>query len=105
MRIKTNVRFMQEGGAVDDGSQEAAPEANAPEQEQGQEQGQEQDPVVILAQMAQQALKNNDGQLALKVCEGFLQFLQQMQQQQGAEQQAPQGEPVYRKGGKLIGRI
>lgn len=88
MKIKTNVKFMQEGGAV---------EAPAPAQQGGE------DPIMALAQMAAQALQNNDGQLALQVCQGFLQLVQEMAG--GAEQSAPQGEPVYRKGGKLAYKI
>lgn len=76
---------MQEGGTVEPQA-EAAP-------------AQQEDPIMMLAQMAAQALQNNDGQMALQVCQGFLQLVQQMAG--GAEQGAPQGEPVYRKGGKL----
>ena len=55
-----------------------------------------------LAQMAQQALQSGDGQLALQVCEAFLQLIQQMAGQQEA---APQGEPVFRKGGVIVKRV
>ena len=55
--------------------------------------------------MAQQALQSGDGQLAVSVCEGFLQLIQQMAGGQGEPQGAPQGEPVFRNGGKVIKRI
>ena len=55
--------------------------------------------------MAAQALQNNDGQMALEVCQGFLQLVQQMAGEAGGPETAPQGEPVYRKGGKFVGRI
>ena len=40
----------------------------------------------------------------MQACDGIVQFIQMMQQGGGAPQQkAPQGEPVYRRGGKLVG--
>lgn len=65
----------------------------------------EDDALLMLAQMAAQALQNNDGQMALEVCQGFLQLVQQMAGEAGGPEPAPQGEPVYRKGGKLVSRI
>jgi hypothetical protein len=37
----------------------------------------------------------------MAVCQGFLQLVQAMAQQQGAPQQG-QGEPVYKAGGKIV---
>lgn len=97
MNIK--LRKFQEGGV--------APAAGAPtDQSQAPGQTQEQDPLAQIAQMAMQALQNKDCNAAMQVCAAFVQMLQQSQQ--GAEQgtgQAPEGEPVYRKGGKLVRRI
>ena len=93
MRINSKIAKFQEGGVA------PAPQepGMAPEQAQGGV-----DPIMQLAQMAQQALQSGDGQLALQVCEAFLQLIQQMAGQQEA---APQGEPVFRKGGVIVKRV
>jgi hypothetical protein len=57
-----------------------------------------------MVQTAMQAVQNQDCEAAMAVCQQLLQLIQQGQGG-GAPQEAPQGEPVYRKGGKLIGRI
>ena len=95
MRINSKIAKFQEGGVT------PAPQepGMAPEQAQAQGGG---DPIMQLAQMAQQALQSGDGQLALQVCEAFLQLIQQMAGQQEA---APQGEPVFRKGGVIVKRV
>lgn len=89
MRIITEkqIKKFQEGGQV----VEAAP---APEAAPAQ-----QDPIAVLAEMSMHALQNQDCQIAMQVCEGFIALIQQMQG--GAP--APQ-EPVFRKGGKIVGR-
>ena len=105
------LRKFQDGGAMD---QQQAPEpqdqGGAPEQvgapaDEGGEQPQGgQDPVMQIAQVAMQAIQNKDCEAAMSVCQAFIQLIQQ--NQGGApEEQAPQGEPVYRAGGKLVGRI
>ena len=103
MKIKTNVKFLQDGGAV---STPTPAQTQAPQGNAGGEQSGGEDPIVILAQMASQALQSGDGEMALQVCEGFLQLVQQMT---GSPEGAgtpppPQGEPVYKKGGKLAYR-
>ena len=96
---------MQEGGQVgapapDTGNAPAsAPADNA------QPQGGGEDPIMMLAQMAAQALQNNDGQMALQVCQGFLDMVQQMAGEAGGAEPQPQGEPVFAKGGKIVSRI
>lgn len=67
----------------------------APEGEQG-------DPLMQVAQLAAQALQNQDCNAAMQVCQIFLQMVQQMAGQ--AEPKA-QGEPVFRKGGVLVRRV
>ena len=62
----------------------------------------EQDPIMMLAQMSAQALQNQDCQMAMQVCQAFLEIVQQMQ---GSAPEEPQGEPVFRKGGVLVRRI
>lgn len=101
MKINTKIKFLQEGGTMtptSEGSgnsqmpaQEAAPAAN-------------ENPVLILADMAAQALQNNDCQMGLQVCQGYLQLVQQMAGEGGEGEPVSQGEPVYRKGGKLAYR-
>ena len=56
-----------------------------------------------IAQMAAQALQTQDCQAAMQVCDAFMQIVTQAQG--GAPQEAPQGEPVYRRGGTLVKRI
>lgn len=95
------VKKFQDGGAVAPETQEQATpqEGGAPDQGQGGE-----DPLMQIAQMAAQALQNQDCQAAMQVCQAFMQIVQQAQG--GAPQEeAPQGEPVYRKGGVLVKRI
>lgn len=118
MRItpRNYVRKFQDGGAMaadDQAAMEQAPEqggapeeagAPAPQQgpaPQGPQQG-PQDPIAMIAQAAAQALQTQDCQLAMQVCQAFLQIIQQMQGSGGAPEQ---GAPVYRKGGKLAYRI
>ena len=65
--------------------------------------GGEQDPLMMLAQAAMQALQTQDCNIAMQVCQGFVSLLEQSQG--GAPEQAPEGEPVFRKGGVLSRRI
>lgn len=62
----------------------------------------EQDPQAVLMQGAQQAVQNQDCQIAIQVCKMLLEMMG------GSEAPAPQpeqSEPVYRMGGKLARRI
>lgn len=70
--------------------------------EEDMEQGEQQDPLVMLAQMSAQALQSQDCQMAMQVCQAFLEIINQMQG--GAPQEQP-SEPVFRKGGILVRRI
>lgn len=106
-------RKFQEGGAMapeDQGGalmeQEAAPVEQggaAPEQQQGG------DPMEQILQAAVYAIQKQDCKTALDVCQVLVQLAQQGAQggAQGAPEQgtADQGEPVYRRGGRLIRRI
>lgn len=98
--MKVFVKKFQDGGVVTPETQGAvAPqEGAAPAPEQGGE-----DPLMQIAQMAAQALQTQDCQAAMQVCDAFMQIVQQAQG--GAQQEAPQGEPVYRRGGTLVKRI
>lgn len=86
MKITPKVRRFQDGGAVDQG---------APDQG-----GQGQDPMQAILQGAAQAVQNQDCQMAIQVCQALVQLAQG--QQGGAPEQ---GQPVYRKGGRLIRRV
>lgn len=97
--IKGITKF-QEGGAM---PPQEAPEAAAPAPAAAPEQG-GQDPLMMIAEMAVQALQAQDCNAAMQVCEAFVQLIQQAQGG-GAPEEAPQGEPVYRKGGVLVRRI
>lgn len=98
--VPKNVKKFQQGGEI---APEEAPMEEAPVEEgtpMNEGQGGGEDPFMMLAQMAAQALQNQDCQMAMQVCQGFLEVMQQMA---GAQQQ--QGEPVFKKGGKLCKRI
>ncbi len=82
------IQKLQEGGM--------AP-APAPAPEEGG-----QDPMVQLVQMAQQAVEGQDCEAAMAVCEGFLQLVQSAQ---GGGAPAPEGQPVYKAGGKFVKRV
>ena len=84
----------EEGGAPEE---EPMPEEGAPES------GGEQDPMMQLAQMFAQGLQNQDCQMLMQGAQMFLQLLQQAQG--GGQPQEPQGEPVFRRGGRLAYRI
>ena len=64
------------------------------------------DPIMQLAEMSMAALQSQDCGLAMQVCETFVGMLQQAQggAPAGPVEEVPQGEPVFRKGGKLIRR-
>lgn len=104
--LKNQVRKHQTGGQMST----TPPTGNEPDQNMEQEvapQGEvemqeEQDPLMIIGEMAAQALQNQDCQVAMQVCQAFLEILQQMQ---GGAPAEPQGEPVFKKGGILVRRI
>lgn len=88
------IKKFQEGGAA------PAPEAAAPQQ--GGE-----DPTAMLMQGAQQAVQNQDCQIAIQVCQMVLEMLGGAPAGEGEPGAggAPQSEPVYRRGGRLVRRI
>lgn len=101
--FNSGISKFQQGGEM---APEAAPQEEAVPQEAPQQgaPSQQEDPIMQLAQLAVQALQNQDCQAAMTVCQAFIQMIQQSQG--GApEQAAPEGEPVYRAGGKLVGHI
>jgi hypothetical protein len=64
------------------------------------------DPIQQIAEMAIAALQTQDCGTAMQVCEAFVAMLQQAQggAPTGPVEEIPAGEPVFRKGGKLIRR-
>lgn len=92
--IPKNIKKFQQGGEIAPADQTTSPEAEAASMEGGQ------DPMMMLAEAATQALQAQDCQMAMQVCQGLLEMLQQMS---GAQES--QGEPVFRKGGVLVRRI
>lgn len=96
----SETRKFQVGGAMPAPTE--TPAAGAPVDQTAPDQGGEQDPIMMLAQMSAQALQAQDCQIAMQVCQAFLEIVQQMQ---GGAPEEPQGEPVFRKGGSLVRRI
>lgn len=86
------VKKFQAGGAMP---------ASAPTPDAGA-----QDPIQMLAEMSMQALQAQDCQMAMQVCEGFVALVQQAMSgtPQGPVGEVPEGQPVFKKGGKMIGR-
>lgn len=101
MEVKPKVKKFQEGGPAPAPADQPMP---AEPQEGTPVEGGADQMLMQLAQMAAEALQSGDCNTALSVCEAFMQLIQQFTQGQ-ADPEAPQGEPVYRKGGKLVGRI
>lgn len=93
--IEKIIKKFQEGGAMpaEGAPVEQAPEGGAPVEGGGE------DPLMQLAQAAMQALQSQDCQIAMQVCQAFVQMIQQAQG--GAEQQS---QPVFKKGGILLRR-
>lgn len=87
-------KFLQEGGPMPSG-------APAP---QGGE-----DPAAMLMQGAQQAIQGQDCQMAMQVCQMVIEALGGGAPGGAAPQEAApapaEGEPVYRRGGRLVRRI
>lgn len=88
----------QEGGSMDPNVQTQGDMAQQPETTM---QEPEQDPIMILAQMSSQAIQTQDCEMAMQVCQAFLEIVQQMQGAPSEQQE----EPVFRKGGILVRRI
>lgn len=95
MKLNPKIKRFQQGGPMEDPN--AAPMDAEPMPEEGAapEQGGG-DPLMQIAQIAMQALQNQDCEAAMQVCEAFIQLVQQAQ---GGG--APQAQPVFRRGGKI----
>ena len=101
---RRNFRKFQEGGEMQapdqQAQQEEVPQEEVPQEEVPQDQGGG-DPLMQIAHIFSQGLQNQDCQALAQGAQMFLQLLQQ----QGGGSQPQQGEPVFRKGGKLAYRI
>jgi len=65
------------------------------------------DAIMQIAQVAAQALQAQDCEAAMAVCEAFIQLIQQAGAPEGGAapvEEAPQGEPVFKKGGRICKR-
>ena len=91
------VKKFQEGGAMPTAPVEGAP--------MGPEGGQ--DPIMQIADIFAQGLQSGDCNMLAQGAEMFLQFISQAMEQgapQGPVDQVPEGEPVFKKGGKIVKR-
>ena len=100
--VKQTKKFQQGGpvGTPADGAEAPVSQEEAPEEPAPEEGGQE-DPMMQLAQLFAQGLQNQDCQM---LAQGAQMFLQLVEQSQGGGAEEPQGEPVFRKGGRLAYR-
>ena len=89
-------RKYQEGGAM--------PAGAAPQGPQGGE-----DPMAMLMQGAQQAIQAQDCEIAMQVCQMLMELAGGGAPAEAAPAEAApapaEGEPVYRRGGRLVRRI
>ena len=101
--VKQTKKFQQGGpvGTPADGAEAPVSQEEAPEEPAPEEGGQE-DPMMQLTQLFAQGLQNQDCQM---LAQGAQMFLQLVEQSQGGGAEEPQGEPVFRKGGRLAYRI
>lgn len=83
----------------------AAPAPQDPAMAPQAQPGAEQDPLMMIAEIFMQGLQTQNCEMLAQGAQAFLQLLQQAQGG-GAEPvgAAPEGEPVFKKGGKLCGR-
>lgn len=90
-------RKYQEGGAMPAGAPAPAPQGG-------------EDPIAMLMQGAQQAVQAQDCEIAMQVCQMLLELAgaQAAPAEAAPAEAAPapaEGEPVYRRGGRLVRRI
>ena len=93
MKLKNK---FQEGGAMPAGAPAAAPQGG-------------EDPMAMLLQGAQQAVQSQDCQIAMQVCQMLMELAGGGAPAEAAPAEAApapaEGEPVYRRGGRLVRRI
>lgn len=107
MRINSKIQKFQEGGPVPVTGDPAVtdPAAQMPADGGAPADAAAGDPILQLYQLAQQALQSGDGNTALQVCQGFVQLVESMAGEQAPAPAAPAGEPVFKRGGKIVKRV
>lgn len=98
-----NIRKHQTGGQMTYSDEPVQEPIEQPTGEVTTEQSE--DPMMMLTQMASQALQSQDCSIAMQACQVFLEIMQQVQ---GGIQEESQGEPVFARNGaklKVIKRI
>lgn len=94
------IQYKQSGGTI---SSEGVPTEEPMSQNGEMQQGE--DPMMQIIQMMAEGLQNQDCQMLAEACAAFLQLVQQAQGGQPAPiGEAPQGQPVFKKGGKIVKR-
>lgn len=91
------IQYMQEGGVT--------PAPQVQEATTAQEGGQ--DPLMQLVDIFSQGLQTGNCEILAQGAQLFLQLIQQSMNQgapQGPVDQVPQGQPIFKRGGKLIKR-
>ena len=92
------MKFINNTQKFQDGVQMAQPEA-APKPAEAPQQGG--DPMQMLVEAAMAAVQNQDPNMAMEVCMMLLELVGAVPGQ--APVGEPQGQPVFRKGGKIAG--
>ncbi len=93
MKLGNQVNRFQAGGQMPAGAPAPAPQGG-------------EDPTAVLLQAAQQAIQGQDCQIAMQVCQMLIEALGgAAAAPQETAPEAPQDQPVYRRGGKLLRRI
>lgn len=96
MRI---TKKFQVGGALPEEQAAAAPAVEQAPDATGAAPAQEQDPLMMILQLAAQALEGQDCESAMGVCDALIQLASQGQEESQAQ---PQQEPLYKRGGVLV---
>lgn len=78
--------------------------APAPAPMQDPNQGGGQDPLAMMMELAMAALQGQDCNAAMELANMVMQLVQSSGAPQGPVGEAPQGQPVFKRGGKMVGR-
>lgn len=95
ININMKIKKFQEGGAM---PQQMPVEEAVPEQE---------NPIMQLVDVFSQALQAGDCEMLAQGAQMFLEFVSQAMNQNNASgpvDQVPEGEPIFKKGGKIVSR-
>jgi hypothetical protein len=92
------IKKHQMGGQMEDPNA-AAMAGGAPAGDSMAAQGGEQDPMAMIVELFAQGLQAQD---CNALAQGAQMFLQLVQEAQGGAEAAPEGQPVFAKGGKIV---